>query len=60
MLGTLHANFSRITQVQFLVDGQKRETLAGHADLLRVYPVIDTTVSREQLQPASEGSGEHP
>lgn len=60
MLGTLHANFPQITQVQFLVDGQKRETLAGHADLLRVYPVIDTTISHSQLQPASEGSGEHP
>ena len=31
--GTLHANFPRITQVRFLVDGQTRATLAGHADL---------------------------
>jgi hypothetical protein len=31
--GTLHANFPRITQVRFLIDGQPRATLAGHADL---------------------------
>jgi len=34
---TLHAAFPRITQVRFLVDGQLRETLAGHADLTRTY-----------------------
>ena len=33
--GTLHANLPRITQVRFLVDGQTRSTLAGHADLTR-------------------------
>jgi len=33
--GTLHANLPRITQVRFLVDGQPRSTLAGHADLTR-------------------------
>ena len=52
MIGTLHANFSQITQVRFLVDGQPRETLAGHVDLSRVYPVIDMTVSAGRLQPA--------
>ena len=36
-IGTLHANFPDITQVKFLVDGQPRETLAGHADLTHVY-----------------------
>ena len=35
--GTLHANLPRVTQVRFLVDGQQRETLAGHADLTRAY-----------------------
>ncbi len=34
---TLHAAFPRITEVRFLVDGQPRETLAGHADLTRTY-----------------------
>ena len=30
---TLHANLPRVAQVRFLVDGQPRSTLAGHADL---------------------------
>ena len=42
ILGTLHANLPEIEQVRFLVDGQPRETLAGHADLLRTYPSRDT------------------
>jgi len=37
IIGTLHANFPAVAQVRFLVDGQPRETLAGHADLGRVY-----------------------
>jgi hypothetical protein len=45
ILGTLHANLPQIEQVRFLVDGQPRETLAGHADLLRTYPARDTTTS---------------
>lgn len=39
--GTLHANLSDIVQVRFLVDGQPRATLAGHADLTRVYLAND-------------------
>ena len=35
--GTLHANLPRVTEVRFLVDGQPRATLAGHADLRRTY-----------------------
>jgi hypothetical protein len=35
--GTLHANLPRVTQVRFLVDGQPRATLAGHADLTRAF-----------------------
>jgi hypothetical protein len=57
MLGTLHANFPEITQVRFLVDGQPHDTLAGHTDLTRVYPVGDTTHST-QTQPPSGGSGD--
>jgi hypothetical protein len=41
MIGTLHANFPEISQVLFLVDGQQRDTLAGHADLTRVYLASD-------------------
>jgi len=44
IIGTLHANLPQIEQIRFLVDGQPRETLAGHADLLRTYPSRDTTV----------------
>ena len=45
IIGTLHANFPQIEQIRFLVDGQPRETLAGHADLLRTYPSRDTTLA---------------
>jgi hypothetical protein len=38
---TLHANLPRVTEVRFLVDGQQRETLAGHADLTRTYLATD-------------------
>lgn len=48
ILGTLHANLPQIEQVRFLVDGQARETLAGHADLLRTYPARDTTASTNE------------
>lgn len=39
--GTLHANLPQITQVRFLVDGQVRPNLAGHADLTRTYLTAD-------------------
>jgi len=38
---TLRANFPHVTQVRFLVDGQIRPTLAGHADLTRTYLTAD-------------------
>lgn len=34
---TLRANLPSVTQVRFLVDGQPRPSLAGHADLTRTY-----------------------
>jgi hypothetical protein len=37
LCATLHANLPQVTQVRFLVDGQTRATLAGHADLTRTY-----------------------
>jgi hypothetical protein len=52
ILGTLYANFPLIDQVRFLVDGQPRETLNGHADLMRTYDVVDTT--SKSAQPATE------
>jgi len=48
MIGTLHTNIPQIEQVKFLVDGQSRETLAGHADLLRTYPSRDTVTPGAQ------------
>jgi hypothetical protein len=48
ILGTLYANFPRIEQVRFLVDGRPRETLAGHADLLRTYSVVNTETHASQ------------
>jgi Sporulation and spore germination len=38
---TLRANLPTVTQVRFLVDGQQRPTLAGHADLTRTYLTSD-------------------
>lgn len=38
---TLHANLPNVTQVRFLVDGQPRADLAGHADLTRTYLTAD-------------------
>jgi len=45
--GTLRANLPRVTQVRFLVDGQQRATLAGHADLTRTYLTADLLTSEE-------------
>jgi hypothetical protein len=44
LIGTLHANLPEITEVRFLVDGEPRDTLAGHADLLRSYLASSTSV----------------
>jgi hypothetical protein len=41
IIGTLYVNFPRIEQVRFLVDGRPRDTLSGHADLLRTYAVMN-------------------
>jgi hypothetical protein len=48
--GTLHANLPRVTRVRFLVDGQPRATLAGHADLSRTY-LADQAVPSEGSHP---------
>jgi len=44
---TLHANLPRVTEVRFLVDGQPRATLAGHADLTRTYLATGTAAGQE-------------
>lgn len=43
---TLHANLPNVTEVRFLVDGQPRATLAGHADLTRTYLAGETMASQ--------------
>ena len=43
---TLHANLPRVAEVRFLVDGQPRDTLAGHADLARTYLAAEGTSSQ--------------
>ena len=47
---TLSANLPGITQVQFLVDGKPRDTLAGHADLSVPYDIAAVNQLAEQLQ----------
>ncbi len=54
ILGTLYANFPRIEQVRFLVDGQPRDTLNGHADLTRTYQVLDTASASTQAAQGAE------
>lgn len=41
--GTLRANLPHVTQVRFLVNGEQRPNLAGHADLTRTYLTADAT-----------------
>jgi Sporulation and spore germination len=56
IIQTLHANLPAITQVRFLVDGQARDTLAGHADLTRTYlaePAPATTATATPSQSPS-------
>ena len=51
IVGTLHSALPGLTEVRFLVDGQPRETLAGHADLIRSYPANDTATIPGGNQP---------
>jgi hypothetical protein len=37
LIETLTANVPGVAKVKFLVEGQERETLAGHADLMSFY-----------------------
>jgi hypothetical protein len=42
---TLNANLPHVTEVRFLVDGEPRATLAGHADLTRTYLTSEDAVA---------------
>jgi Sporulation and spore germination len=46
--GTLHANLPQVTEVRFLVDGEVRPSLAGHADLTRTYLASDAVSAEPQ------------
>lgn len=48
---TLRANLPQVTEVRFLVDGQSRATLAGHADLTRTYLTEDSPLTVGGSQP---------
>ena len=50
MCATLNANLPRVTEVRFLVNGEPRSTLAGHADLTRTYLAGDTVRTVEERQ----------
>ena len=50
MCGTLRANLPDVTEVRFLVDGQQRSTLAGHADLTRTYLAADPATTETTPQ----------
>ena len=41
IVATLAANMHGLAQVKILIDGQERDTLAGHADLMTVYRPAD-------------------
>lgn len=48
IVGTLYANFPRVVEVRFLVDGRPRETLNGHADLMHTYRAENTETKAGQ------------
>jgi len=50
LIQTLSANIPGITRVKILVEGNERETLAGHADLSNFYDVPAVTQAVAQLQ----------
>jgi hypothetical protein len=53
MVATLAANVPGITKVKILIEGQERETLAGHADLMSVYDVAEVDQLIHDLQSTS-------
>jgi hypothetical protein len=47
---TLNANDSKVARVKILVNGQERETLAGHADLKRFYEASNIGQAVKDMQ----------
>jgi Sporulation and spore germination len=54
--GTLHANLPQVAEVRFLVDGDVRQSLAGHADLTRTYLTADAAPGLDG-SPGSDAGG---
>jgi hypothetical protein len=52
LIQTLSANIPGVTRVKILVEGNERDTLAGHADLSNFYDVPAVTQAVAQLQNA--------
>lgn len=52
LIETLSANIPGITRVKILVDGNERDTLAGHVDLINYFDVAEVTQLAAQLQNA--------
>ena len=51
ILATIHANLPQVEEVRFLVDGQPRDTLNGHADLTRPYAMQNPAKAIHVLSP---------
>lgn len=54
VIATLSANLPQVDEVLFLVDGQPRDTLNGHADLSRPYSVVAPTRMIHILSPSGD------
>jgi hypothetical protein len=50
LIQTLSANIPGILRVKILVEGQERETLAGHADLAQFFDVSAVNQLTQQLE----------
>jgi Sporulation and spore germination len=50
LVATLAANIPGITKVKILVNGEERETLAGHADLISLYDVAEVMQEAQALR----------
>lgn len=50
---TLHANMPRIAELRYLVDGELRPTLAGHADLTQTYLTAQFDAPGEAPKPVA-------
>lgn len=51
IIATLQANLPHVDEVLFLVDGQSRDTLNGHADLTHPYSVVEPAKMIHILSP---------